>query len=897
MQTKTLSKFAALLIVGAIMTTAVPMTTATNIVPSTVPEIKIGANITLSPAGINAAREYTCGGSITCLASTNSGTGNASLLLVDDAGPESGEQSVAFAYKLVRACNGQNTTKPFTIHYTYGYTLDADVPLLVQNGAATATVQARAKATDAGVPTLATLGSDNTATFDLAGVVIQNNTVYETGLAGKVTGAMTDTLLPDETVTAFAEVRLGSIALDFHDLSTPTFNYTVLDPPAHSPNGDHLGYVNTTSVVVRAQAYDPPVVAGLPVGQSCVETVTFAGNGQSSTREVDYFQSEVQSHAFTGDEQYEVSVTAEDYQGNVKNVNLEFIIDSVAPDSTIEVVPTQLENGGKNGWYKSPAPSWHIECIRDSNPNIADDHTAPCQAIELSEDGGASFRTVSAPGAESEVSVTTTTGASVQGIARSTDYATNLGQLAVSDIIKVDILKPTFSIPTNQTSEFSNGWYRDPASIDFLCVTDDISGCGLSQTSTDGGATWTNQTHYECAVELDLNIAYGIEDMAGNRNAGSKHFGCDFTDPTDVPFTNLTTPTFYNDEVNTLYSNVTPTWGWAAQSDPVSNGVRSLLRGYEVFLNDEVSPRFVSTNSFTTLDIEDGLNCISVRSLDNAGNRGELTEVDCVFVDRKAPVIQYNLPAKNTMYFEGQAITITSGLDVGVDAIVVGPIVTGATATDSPRNPGEDVSKLNDVQLIETIVPKIGDNADGYYGEVAYGMQTDQDRRRDGEGTTGVPCDNINARNRTCAWSDDDGAGELSASANIRNMYVRAWDNANNRAITWRNYTRVEVGPIEQLCNAQLNQVCTRVYYDGSQPAGTVLQYTLHRDTTPDFTPSLLNQIGSRSALAEHYIDDTTAEQNKVYYYRLVAVGASASLTSLAVKMVTTKQVGHIADF
>lgn len=874
------ARFFAVAAVASMLLMGVHVTSAT---PGVV-DVPIGKNYVFATSEINTGSLLLdCTGS-TCSYDTNAGTASSSIVMTDQNGAVDREATIGYAFNLIQACQGQSTAAGFLVTFNYAHSLTTNKPLLV-TGAATATVTARTQDGTGGTPTTAT-GTNSAATWTTGNINIATGTTYEATLGAKTHVTMQDSLVPGETITADADLTMGSVSLDFKDSLPPGIASKRLDPEGLEASGNFLGYVSSADARIKVRAEDPiKTPAGVNVGQSCVDDITFTRNGASHTVQVPFDQGEVSSEPISGDGRFTTTVLATDYAGHSSSSTLDFVLDTVAPGTTVAI------DGAPNGnapWYKAPGPKWNVACQRDPN-GIGEGNTAPCKELRLSTDGGTSYANLgSGPSAQRAA----LDGSSVQVQVRSIDRANNMGAWVPSTTISVDTVLPLTAIDETTTDEFGNGWYAAPTTLDFRCVSDATSGCGLIELSINGGA-YTTLAQRSCSVELDESINYHIDDIAGNRVQGPKHFGCDFTAPSAIANLAVSSATFFNDDVDRLYANVTPTWSWDAASDPVSNGVASLVRGYEVFVNGGSTPVFVSSPTITPGALKDGTNCIQVRSVDNAGNRGTLTDSICVFLDRVAPIVNWNLPKANTLHHAGMEVGIGAIQNAPSDmAIVVGDIVSGITATDSPRAAGEGTSKLWNVQLIEH------KPANGYHGDVDYApADGTNDRRHDGEGMDGVPCDDLNVASRTCSWNDNGGSGAFDVGVAPRLMYARAWDNANNLRFAFRNYTRVDVAAVETVgstaCQLTGN-TCNQLYW-ATAPATDFLSYQVHIGTTPSFAPSPLNQISTildrNTAKYEDIATDNAEDIDGNVYYKVLIVKTDSTRIALTTVKVRNQNV------
>lgn len=870
-----------------------------------IPSYPIGQDQHLGNAGVNAGYVISCdsGG---CAGDPAIQKATSRAVVTDETFTRTGEALVGYQFKLHRVCDGQSTLAPFSMTYDYDYTYSQVKPLLV-HGATSHTVRARVFADDTVFTTAATTPGSGSGSLLNVDVDVNVVETYEASLSSFATATMTDNpLVNGEQISATGTVTQGGLTLDFTDpLDPEVVEMSTVPAPVNGGTNGFLGFVNTPGVRFAARATDPSVGAGgQNVIQSCVRILIFETGGQIDSEDPGFSQGMVSSsYVFTGEGKHDAVISAKDYQNRESPaVDVNFILDSVDPGTDID--PSPATPTGKNGWYFGLGPAiWQIACIRDIDPNNPplSTETAPCDQTDVSENGGSSWL---AMGAGESFTRGALDGASVQLKGRSRDRANNLNDGINSAIIKVDTVLPTISKPRSTPSEFGNGWHKAATTLDFQCVSDATSGCagGIIETRTDNGA-WTGTTRYECLANVDrlLNdIDYGIEDEAGNRAAGSEFFGCDFVNPEVPRNLRITSPTYFNEARQQTYSNVTPTFTWDAAVDPVTNGVASGIHHYEVKLDGVVQPP-VSGTSFVPATT-DGFRCVTVRPVDNAGNRGPVTPTpSCIFIDRVKPNLPWNLPEAGKIYHNGRQVSAgtISGLPLPDGALVIGKLLVGVDAID-PVPAGGEQSNVQDVHLIQDAgllveegqheeAPAVCFPPEGWTGE----------NRLDGDCIE--PCDDVNLQAVTCSWNDRQ-IDQQTPSVDTRHLFARTWDNARNVKVAFRNYTRVDLGLVENTCNSV--QICNQLLFAPPElPFGIeFLSYLIERRIIDDPLLGDWHIVSTQPSITQtSYVDASSAAATAtedVYEYRVKALDSTNSVIKAynKVRIQPNHVRGHVGE-
>lgn len=843
--------------------------------------LPIGQDRTLSGAELDVARILECEAT-RCSASTAQGRATSGVFLRDTTTTRSAESLVGWTFALARACDGQSTTAPFVLRYAYAYAFDADVPLLVQ-GSASHQVRARVFADDAAPVFVATAEGSGSGTLSVSAPV-DITRAYEASVASRTTAAMNDVpLVVGEEVRGDGEAAAQSLLLDFTDPLAPEID-SITTQPASSGGGigSFLGYVNRSPAALRVRAHDPAVDAGgAHVGQSCVKRIVADWPTGADVADPGFFQREVVVGSLWEEGSHAVSVTATDHQGLSTTEQVSLIVDSVPPANAIALTPAAPN--GNAGWYKLPGGSWTITCVRDPEGTGVSE-TSPCAGTRVSRDGGATWQEL---GSGESFQLALGEGAAQTIDITSKDGAGNWNAPTRSSPVSFDGTRPIAGVERSSSSVYNNGWHRVPTTLVIRCAYDVPSGCTDPLTRV-GSGEWGSQTTFGCEQELQMTIDFQVRDVAGNLVSGAAAFGCDFTPPSNVTNIRVATPTYENPQRGVTYSRVTPRIVWDPAADPVSGGVASGIHHYEVRVDG--IPRSVTSPFFEEGSVPDGFHCYTVRAVDNANNRGRESPTVCLFVDREAPRVTYGLPREGRLYHNGQEIVVT-GLPART-AVVIGPITTGATVTD-PTPAGGEASDVQDVHLIEDLgVPVASGQHEEAPASCAPSMGEEQ--RRDGDCIE--PCDDVNVPSVTCAWRDVDSDG-FGPTISERLMFVRAWDNARNVAVAFRNYTKIELGVVEQAC-AQL--WCNELLFEQTS-VPDFLAYIIERRVPGhpilgSWTPIHTEPIAAQTSFQD-LLHPTTLGETYEYRVHVQTEGNEIVRTTNLARVVAEHREGHFGTW
>lgn len=893
----TVLRAAAVAIAATLLFVNISITSASSGGPH---EVLVGSRITLNPNQLTFA-ETGCAPP-DCHAQKNQGNAKASATFVDENGDVTLNSLLGWEYKLIQACADQNVrTSAFTLRFDYGYSLTATRSPL-STSIATASVTADAdKGTTAPKATfnttvatgtgVATTLSGTGSQVPLANVKITADKTYTTTLGAQARVKLQNTVLIGESATATANMSPAGLTFDFLDIAPPQITGVGTVPAAKNGpgTGSFLGFLNSTSAQLYVDAHDTNV-SGLAM--SCVANVIFEANGVPQSVSFDFNQSRAMTNGISGEGNHLTNVTVRDRANNPTAAQFSFILDTLPPATSVEISPTN--NTGKNGWYKAPGPVWQIHC--EAGPG----DTAPCFHTELSEDGGASFVDL---GSEANYTPAVTESATASAIVRSQDKAGNWNTpVSTPTTYKVDITPPSLFINETNRSIYNNGWHRIPTNVTIEC-SDRTSGCADINVSVNG-APPTTSIFYPCTTDSIQDLAVSVEDLAGNPTTRSHPFRCDLTNPANLRDLTVTS-TFVNQSgpSSANYSTTVPTWSWTTGEDVVTNGVASGIRFYEVKFDGLAGIETTTTPSYSDPDLPDGNLCLSARSVDQAGNRGNWTSPTCVTLDRVKPSVAFNMPAPSTFYVMGNEMgnvrlinglpTVGSTVGDKITTVVVGDIQVSITPRDNDGMNGGSPSNLERAQLILDKPQYEATKTTGAYESPT--SRTDPNPPKFGDCDAGTdcqvdgdfgstPCDisTTTTRSLTCTWNDISGT-DSSAQA-VRFLYSKVLDRAQNKNVTTRSYVKVKLAEIEEVpglgCSA-VNGTCNTFYWDNTIDVENFGAWVLYRSSGPAFG-ALTTDVAAQSADPGAFrLQDlnlpglSPVRQGESLYYRLVALDTS----------------------